>query len=329
MPSIISRSLTALATAAVAFAAGALISSHVAGRPVAQPTLMFGMGSEADGARRALLVKEAPVRMLTSWYNGPHDLSWMTNWHNTIVARDYADGYALHLVVWSGGPWVKLTTAYGPACGQAYPLSPGFLDDMSQLAKIFSGDGPLYVSLFSEFQTYSCHPDQWSGSENYFHALQDQYLAAEAIFHRLAPNSRVSLCWGGWQTRWSIPATGAGRALFAHFARVMAVSDFQSFQAMQGDTNVTDIQNMVQTLHRWGPVMLAYYKPDHGSQAVFDADTRAILTAPYLSQVTANGLFALSFMDNTNLKASKKTFTRIRNDVDVFASSWIIPPSLR
>jgi hypothetical protein len=31
-----------------------------------------------------------------------------------------------------------------------------------------------------------------------------------AVFHQHAPNARVSLGWGGWQTRWEDEASGAG-----------------------------------------------------------------------------------------------------------------------
>src|SRR5690348_15083920 len=91
------------------------------------PQLMFGMGTEADGARTTPLATQAPVKMLTSWYNGPGDLNWMSGWQNGEIPSDYAAGYAMHLVVYSGQPHVNLSTPYGPACGQAYPLSSGFL----------------------------------------------------------------------------------------------------------------------------------------------------------------------------------------------------------
>jgi len=93
--------------------------------------------------------------MLTSWFNGTSDLSWISRWKNTEVAHDYAAGYALHLIVWSGEGNSRLSTPYGPACGRAYPLSAQFLKDMAQLAQIFRGPprSRLYVTLFAEFQT--------------------------------------------------------------------------------------------------------------------------------------------------------------------------------
>jgi PA14 domain len=123
-----------------------------------------------------------------------------------------------------------------------------------------------------------------------------------------APNAQVSLGWGGWQTRWDDPASGAGRSMFAYFADVLRASDFQSFQAMQSDTNIADVRAMVRTLGAYGPVMLAHYKPDNGSQTTFDQDLRTMLTDSYLAEVTQAGLFAWSFMDNKNLSASETSY---------------------
>ena len=276
------------------------------------PRLLFGIGPEADQARVSPLVRQAPVRMLTSWYNGPGDLGWMAAWRGGEVPRAYAAGYILHLIVYSGDPEEPVATPYGQACGRGYPVSDRFLDDMRRLARIFAGraDGPrLYVSLFTEFQTYPCSDNAWSAdpaATAYYRTLKDRYLTTQAIFHQLAPNSRVSLSWGGWQARWDDRATGAGRSLFRHFADVLRAADFQSFQAMATDSNTADIRAMVRALGAYGPVMLAHYKPDNGSGAVFAADLRAILTDRYLAEATRHGLFAMSFMDGTNLAASSQ-----------------------
>jgi hypothetical protein len=290
----------------------------------AGPRLLFGMGPEADVARGSPLVRQAPVRMLTSWYNGPGDLAWMAGWKGTLVPRAYAAGYALHLIVYTGDPEGPIATSHGDACGRRYPLSGRFLDDMRQLARIFAGaaSGPrLYVSLFTEFQTYPCNDNAWNAdpaANAYYRALKDRYRGALGVFHQLAPNARVSLSWGGWQTRWDDPATGAGRSLFRHFRDVLRMSDFQSFQAMATDSNVDDIRAMVRTLGAYGPVMLAHYKPDNGSRAVFEADLRAILTDRYLTDVTEDGLFAMSFMDGANL-ASSSLYGFVRRAVKRYA----------
>jgi hypothetical protein len=291
----------------------------------AGPRLLFGIGPEASIARATPLARQAPVRMLTSWYNGPGDLDWMAAWKGGEVARAYAAGYSLHLIVFAGDAEGPVTTSHGQACGRRYPLSGRFLDDMARLARIFAGPagGPrLYVSMFTEFQTYPCADNAWNAdpaATAYYRALKDRYLASLAVFHRLAPNARVSLSWGGWQARWDDRTTGAGRSLFGHFADVLRASDFQSFQAMATDGNTGDIRAMVRALGAYGPVMLAHYKPDNGSGAVFEADLRTILTDRYLAEVTRNGLFAMSFMDGANLAASADLHRFVRTAVRRYA----------
>jgi hypothetical protein len=68
-------------------------------------------------------------------------------------------------------------------------------------------------------------------------------------------------------------------------------------------------------LGAYGPVMLAHYKPDNGSGAVVAADLRAVLTDRYLAEVTRHGLFAMSFMDNTNLAGSSGLHGFVRDAV--------------
>ena len=124
-------------------------SVSTSARPVPPdgPKLLFGIGTEADAARDAALVKQAPVKMLTSWYNGPNDLSWMTGWRTGTVRTSYAAGYAMHLVVFTNDPEATLSTARGSACGRGYPLSSRFVGDMTRLAETFAGpaSGPPAV----------------------------------------------------------------------------------------------------------------------------------------------------------------------------------------
>jgi hypothetical protein len=283
------------------------------------PHVLFGLGPEADGALASNLVATAPVKMMTSWYNSPNDLNWMTGWRNSLVPNAYASGYTLHLIVYSGGPEGAVSTSYGDACGRAYPLSSRFAGDIVQLAQTFAGSGPLYVTLFTEFQTYPCTDNAWVGSENYYRALKDQYAAAQSAFRQYAPNAKVSLGWGGWQARWDDPAQGGGRSLFPYFADVMQASGFQSFQAMESDSNVEDVRAMTRILGAYGPVMLAHYKPDNGSCATATADLTTMLTGPFLTEVTANGLFAWSFMDQGIVNCSPQVTTLVKSAVSTYA----------
>jgi hypothetical protein len=106
--------------------------------------------------------------------------------------------------------------------------------------------------------------------------------------------------------------------MFQYFADVMRSSDFQSFQAMQSDGNVGDVRAMTRTLGTFGPVMLAHYKPDNGSQSTFDSDVRSMLTDAYLAEMRGYGLFAWSFMDHANIGGSSTTYAFVRDALNQF-----------
>jgi hypothetical protein len=258
--------------------------------------------------------------MLTSWYNGPNDLGWIRRWRRGVVLPAYRRGLALHLVVWDGGSEGELTSKYGRACGRSYALSDRFLRDMRVLARTFAGSRTdrLFVTLFAEFQTYPCRDNEWSPDAEttaYYEALKDQYRAALSIFHREASGSDVSLGWGGWQADWNSPAVGGGRSLFPHFADVMQASDFQSFQSLESPAAARDAKAMTEVLGRYGPVMLAFYKPKEAPTPVLDKTLAAFLSARNLDVLQQNGLFALSFMDTSFLKARPSTLALVERVV--------------
>lgn len=294
------------------------------------PRLLFGLGPEADGAIEAPLVKEAPVRMLSSWYNAPSDLEWLLPWREDVVPRAYAAGYALHVVV-GGAPDDDegvIATAHGSACGRPYPLSDRFLDDLAQVVAAFAGAAegpPLYVTLFPEFQSWTCTGEgAWSSDPEataYWAALKDRYRAAASVVHQQAPNGRVALCWGGRQARGDDPTVGSGRSFVDHFGPELEASDFQSFIATQPDSNVEDVRDMTELLGRFGPVMVAAYGPNNGSQTIVDADLGAILQDGFLGRATRDGLFAWSFLDDDALTASEATFARVRAAVARYAEA--------
>jgi hypothetical protein len=259
--------------------------------------LLFGLGPTADVAVRSPLTQQAPVSLVTTWFNGPEDLEWLSGWADNLIPEVYAEGKAHHLIVFDGGESGITETPYGPACGLLYPLSDGFESDMRELAALFRGPGPLYVTMFSEFQTYPCEHNQWEGAENYYRGLMDRYLTALEIFRSDNPQAQVGLGWGGWQARWDDPSVGGGRSLIPRFATVMERSDYVAFQAMQTDSNVEDVLEMTRLLHPYGPVLLAHYLPDDESAAVWDEDTSRMFTDEFIAEVTAAGLFGFAFMD--------------------------------
>jgi hypothetical protein len=246
--------------------------------------------------------------MLSSWYGNASDLDWMVYWENGLIPWAYDNGYALHLIIYDGGP------KNGTPCGRQYSISTGILNDMKKLAQMWAGsasDPPLYVTLFTEFQDYPCTGNQWSGASSYYTILKQRMLQIRDIFHQNAPNSLVSIGWGGWQWRWDDPSVGGGMSLFSHFTDVMAAMDFQSTQGMQDTGNVEEVRRMTQILGQYGPVMLAHYRPNNASQSTFDADMDAMLTDSYLEELTGLGLFAWSFMDNYNLSNSPSTYQQV------------------
>ena len=288
-------------------------SVSAAGSPV---KILFGLGPQIQSASTYRLTREAPIHILSAWYNGPGDLSWITDsYHRSVYRQQYAAGRSLHLIVWTDAPNATIATKYGTACGRPYPLSDRFLGDIGHLAQAFAGSGRLYVTLFTEFQTYACTENAWDPDPQtmaYWRALEDRYLAAMAVIKKNAPKALVSLGWGGWQTRWDEPAIGGGRSMIPHFADVMRASDFQSFQSMRSDSNVSDIASMVNVLGAYGPVMLAHYKPVDASQAVYDADVQTLLTDSYMTRLRNGGLFAWCFMDTHNLTASTATYAFVK-----------------
>lgn len=340
--SLRSRVVAVAASALVACAAASFVAdlgsparSDAKPGPSARPKLLFGIGPEADAARRSPLAVQSHVRLLSSWFNGSADLGFMSAWRTTEIPRAYRDGYALHLIVHSNDPEVPLSTRYGAACGRAYPLSDQFLADMRALAHTFAGAAagpPLYVTLFTEFQTYPCMDNAWArdaATRAYYLALKDRYRATLKIFHKQAANAEVSLGWGGWQADFDDPADGGGRSMFCHFADVMADSDFQSFQAMDSGGNVDAIAAMTRTLGSYGPVMLAHMKPDDGSQATFDSDVHTVLTSSSLKRLRRQGLFALSFMDSANLDGQPTTLDFVAHSVTRFGLGSATQAKLR
>jgi hypothetical protein len=261
--------------------------------------VLFGLGPEADSASTSPLNQAAPLGMYSSWYNGPGDLTWMQYWHDSgfIANKIYGTGRAAHLIIWSDVPNVT-----SPVCGRPYPVSDRINGDMVQLAQIWAGkptDPPLYVTLFTEFQTFPCVENQWVGAQDYYSVLQQKMLQIKDIFHQYAPNSKVSIGWGGWQLRWDDPANGGGASLMPYFANVMRQMDFQSFQSMDDSNNVTQVREITQYLGRYGPVMLAHYKPQNSDSTTFHNDVTTMLTDSFLGEMTGHGLFAWSFMDGS------------------------------
>lgn len=275
--------------------------------------ILFGIGSQAGPAMDFRLVKEAPVHMLTSWYNGTKDLEWMHIQQNDLIPRLYAKKYIVHLITWTDLPEENLETPHGPACGRPYPVSTQVVEDMKQLAQIYNGPGPMYVTVFTEFQTLTCIDNNWIGNENYFNTLKDNFRKIKDIFYQFAPQSKVAISWGGWISRYDDTVNKGGRSLFPYFEDILRESDFAAFQTMESDTNIQEMLDMTRILGSYGkPVMLAHYKPSSGSSDVFDNDMRKLFTDDIMQQLIRSGLFAFSFMDDEMINKSENSYNLVK-----------------
>lgn len=307
----------------VASASAAIVSPTPSPTPTPTPKpalkIIFGIGSQAGPAMDFRIVKEAPVSMLTSWYNGTKDLEWMQVQKNDLVPRLYKNRYIVHLITWTDLPENDIQTPYGPACGRPYPVSTQVVEDMKQLAQIYNGNGPLYLTLFTEFQTFTCTDNNWIGNENYWRTLKDNFRKIKDVFHQNAPQSKVAISWGSWSGRYDDKVNQGGRSLFTHFEDILKESDFTAFQVMESDSNVGDMIEMTKILGSYRkPVMLAHYKPSSGSHEVFDSDMRKLFTDDVMRQLIQNGLFAFSFMDSELIDDSETSYQLVKNGIEKY-----------
>jgi DNA-binding SARP family transcriptional activator len=282
----------------------------VPGRPNGgSPTLLFGVGDQADVALGAGLAQSGGARLLTTRFT--HDpaavdeVTRLATWRNSVVPQAYGSGFGLHLVLADGSKETQVATPSGQACGRPYALSPEFLADVELLATAFAGqaDGPpLFVTLFDGVQGYACvqssyRPD--APTQAYYEALIEQYRKAREAFLRIAPNALVSLGWHSGIAGYDDPKVGGGVSMIREFSQVIGWSDFVSASATEPDGNVDDVRAAVTELGRYAPVLLSY-----GPSAAFDQDVPAILTDGFLAETVRGGLFAITFAGDAVTRAA-------------------------
>jgi hypothetical protein len=254
-----------------------------------RPRILWGIGDQLGSAVRTPIYRNAPMHMVTAWYNGPGDLGWISGYQKGSAISDlYGRGKAIELVIWLGHH-------------ADYAISPQFLEDARVLARTFKGNGPhhgrLYVVMFSELETYSSDP-------GYFTNLKRAYLQAMAIFRKENANARVALGLGGYA--WG---STPNRDL-SFWDDAIRASDFAAVQAMQacdserGGQNIIipQIRSSVKQLGAYGkPVMISHFKlwGDPGCQtAAFRKFMRTVFTDRSISALAADNLFAWNFMDD-------------------------------
>ncbi len=273
------------------------------------PKVMFGMGDEVSGAESSALYGAAPVNMVTSWYNGPGDLGWMTGYRNTNqLSRIYASGRSQELVVWL-------------ANDPSYAISAQFQTDIASLVTTFAGNGPqhgpLYVVLFTEFETYSTDPA-------YQAALMKAYVSAVKVIHATYAQAKVALGFGGYDWTTADPVRD-----LSPYAAAIAASDFTAVQAMQSCSNEATLESQVkEAVAQLGalgkPVMISHFKMWGGTTA---CATTAMSTfeshmwsAAELGQLTAEGLFAWGLMDDVYVNTAGASLTTAAADIKAYTS---------
>jgi hypothetical protein len=278
----------------------------------ATPRLIFGMGDEISTAQSSKIVKAAPINMVTSWYNNSGDLDWMQGYAATDqVEQVYAQGKANELVVdLSSDP--------------SYALSAQFQTNLATLISIFKGNGPaygpLYVVLFTEFDTY-----EPADNASYIPQLMTAYEAAVTVVHKAYSQAKVALGLGGYN--WSSSPTGTTDLSMETAA--IKDSDFVAVQAMQDCTNEGQLENEVHAsiaqLSSFGkPIMISYMKLWGGSvpcqtsaMSTFEKD---ILNTSTLSTLTSEGLFALGFRVGPDIDHPGPAHKQAVADIDLYSS---------
>ncbi|MCO1574333.1 protein kinase [Crossiella sp. SN42] len=288
-------------------------------------SLLFGVGDQLNSVLATELVRETPVRMLTTNYHKPGDLNRLATWRETLVADAYAQGYALHLKVsvWeTDDPELPVQTKYGPACGRMHPLSADFPRHMRALARAFAGAAngpPLYVTMFQEVNKFACVDGAYAVDPQttaYYRALMDRYLEVKEIFKQEAPNAKVAMGWDAWQGGRDEPRTGGGRSMFGHFAEVLRASDFQSVLATEPDGNVDDIRQSVRVLSAYGPVMVASYGKSRTPSEIVDRDMRELLSPQSIADLARHRVFAWNFNnERVLLDAGRPTLDYVKEVV--------------
>jgi hypothetical protein len=290
-PTEAGRSRVGLAVAAVValpIGLGALTVATSADdlpREAGATRVLWGIGDELAPARGSQLRRSGAARMVTAWFNGPGDLEWMRQSEAAAAARAYAEGDAVELVVWL-------------ADHTDYAVGEQFQQDIRTLTRLHkpSGQGRLYIVLFTEFETYR------DGDDAYQARLMDAYRKAVVAIHQEYSRADVALGFGGYG--WD----GTDERDLSAFRDEIAVSDFTAVQQMQACDSTEDgrnivvdkIRSSVRQLGAYGkPVMISHFKlwGDPGCQvSAFGKFAGEMFTPGSVAALVHDGLFAWGFM---------------------------------
>lgn len=257
--------------------------------PKGPPKILWGIGDEIPSAEKTPIFNEAPVRMVTSWYNGPSDTTWMKNYMKGSTMSDlYGKGYAQELVVWLANE-------------PDYAISPEFEHDVALLTKIFKGNGPnygpLYVVLFTEFETYS-------RDSTYFPKLENAFVQARDTIKAVYPKAKVALGFGGYEWSWR-----TYRPMKTWEINAIHAGDFIAVQEIQPAENldilISQVRNSVRQLSTYGkPIMISHFKiwqkkgePDKLPSDAFYKFVKQTFNQQTLDSLSGEGVFAWDFMN--------------------------------
>ncbi|MGH2806022.1 MAG: fibronectin type III domain-containing protein [Actinomycetota bacterium] len=258
------------------------------------PRFIFGLGDQIGVATNRPIFHDAPVKMITSWYNGRGNLGWMSGYQDTdTMSNWYGKGHAMELVVWL-------------ANDPAYAVSDQFQTDIELLTRIFKGNGPhygpLYVVLFTELETYSKDPA-------YFDSLRSAYVEAVERIHATYDQAEVGLGFGGYG--WLNART---RDLTA-WEPAIRISDFVAAQHMHSCNRVdlmkTQVPRAIEQLGSYGkPVFVSHFKFWGDEACQRDAWGRfldEVWTEANLATFHRQGLRAWGFMDDRYIRGDAAT----------------------
>lgn len=274
--------------------------------------ILWGIGNEIPMAQETSLFKEAPVRMITSWFSKPDDLEWMRYYpgRNTMTAL-YGQGYAQQLVIWLAGY-------------PQYALSAEFQRDLKELTDIFRGRGPhygpLYIVLFTEYETYSDDPE-------YFRQLGEAFMESKNTVQEAYDRAYVALGFGGYE--WS----GIEHREFEEWEiEALKAGDFIAVQAHHHVSNmhlmIPQIRSSVKQLGSYGkPVMLSHFRiwKREGEKGLSTDDAFQYFIGEMFSDrsieaLAEDGLFAWGFFLDDFVNKNGKAYFQIRAVVRRHAS---------
>jgi hypothetical protein len=304
------------------------------------PKILWGMGDELGGMESTPLYQNGGVNMVTAWYNGPGDLSWMSGISRSSVDAYYAQGKSIQLIIWL-------------ANDTQYAISDQFVNtDLPKLINIFKGNGPLYIVLYTELETY--YDKSTPAGLAYRDSLKTAYLKDLTTIHSLTPNAKGCLgflgqFWYPGPTRdfsyWE-NGNGAGTHNTSTDANAMTASDMLCSQEMQsaltkdpsGNSIIVDqIRNGVAQFSQYHkPIMISHFKvwddpkpinqaSKDNSVASFGTVVNSLFTNAQLAQLKSQGLFAWGFMSDSYINQPGTVYNQASSFVHDHASSGATP----